>query len=177
MEEASDLTFKYDLAATPETLTALQDAEQYGVTVRETAADRVEIEVNKPIDADLAQLIYAAAPAPERAGVAEAIKSYQEQVQRRWSPARRGEVFNIPGLSTEIQGELKFADTEMLMEFHDWSITDHSARLEENEFAIRETARSFEIDLDGKRVTYEFTNEQEQLGLDVDVEGWTQDGA
>ncbi|MDE0510381.1 MAG: restriction endonuclease subunit R, partial [Gammaproteobacteria bacterium] len=175
VEEVSDLTFKYHLAATPETLTALQDAEQHGVTVRETAADRVEIEVNKPIDADLAQLIYAAAPAPERAGVAEAIKSYQEQVQRRWSPARRGEVFNVPGLSTEIQGELKFADTEMLMEFHDWSITDHSARLEEDEFAIRETARSFEIDLDGKRVTYEFTNEQEQLGLDVDVEGWTQE--
>lgn len=175
VDEASDLTFKYTLAATPETLMALQDAEQHGVTVRETATDRVEIEVNKPIDSNLERLIYATVPALERAGVAEAIKSYQEQVQRRWSPARRGEVFNVPGLSTEIQGELKFADTEMFMEFHDWSITEHPARLEENEFAIRETARSFEIDLDGKRVTYEFTNEQEQLGLDVDVEGWTQE--
>lgn len=176
VEETPDLTFKYNLAATPETLTALQDAEQHGVTVRETATDRIEIEVNKPIDTELEQLIYAAVPAPESAGVAEAIKSYQEQVQRRWSPARRGEVFNVPGLSTEIQGELKFADTEMLMEFHDWSITDHPARLEENEFAIRETARSFEIDLDGKRVTYKFASEREQLSLDVDVESWTQDG-
>ena len=32
-----------------------------------------------------------------------------------------------------------------------------------------------EINLDGKRVTYQFTSEQEQLGLDVDVEGWTQE--
>ena len=61
------------------------------------------------------------------------------------------------------------------MEYHDWSLLDHPARLEESEFAIRETARSFEIDLDGKRVTYKFTREQEQLGLNVDVEGWTQE--
>ena len=151
VEETPDLAFKYNLAATPETWSALQDAEQHGVTVREAATDRIEIEVNSPIDTELEQMIYAAVPAPERSGVAEAIKSYQEQVQRRWSPARRGEVFNVPGLSTEIQSELKFADTDRLMEFHDWSLTDHPARLEKNEFAIRETARSFEIDLDGKR--------------------------
>ena len=176
VEETPDLTFKYNLAATPETLSALQDAEQHGVTVREAATDRIDIEVNKPIDTELEQLIYAAVPAPERAGVAEAIKSYQDQVQRRWSPARRGEVFNVPGLSTEIQGELKFADTDMLMEFHDWSLANHSASLNESEFAIRETAHSFEIDLDGKRVTYKFAGEQKQLGLNAEVEGWTQEG-
>jgi type III restriction enzyme len=43
----------------------------------------------------------------------------------------------------------------------------------EGEFAIRETARSFEIDLDGNRITYQFADEEEQLALDVDVEGWT----
>lgn len=175
-QETSAPPFKFSLIKTPDMLTALQDAEQHGIAVRETSIDRIEVEVNSPIDTDLEQLIYAVVPAAERAGVAEAIKSYQEQVQRRWSPARRGEVFNVPGLSMEIQSELKFADTDMLMEFHDWSLTDHPARLEENEFAIRETARSFEIDLDGKRVTYKFAGEQEQLGLDVDVEGWTQDG-
>ena len=176
VEETPDLTFKFSLAKTPDMLAALQDSEQYGIAVHETSIDRIEVEVNSPIDTELEQLIYAVVPAAERAGVAEAIKSYQEQVQRRWSPARRGEVFNVPGLSTEIQSELKFADTDMLMEFHDWSLTDHPARLEENEFAIRETARSFEIDLDGKRVTYKFASELEQLGLDVDVEGWTQEG-
>ena len=175
VEETSDLTFKYDLAATPETLTALQEAEQHGVTVREIATDRIEIEVDRPIDTKLEQLIYASVPAPERAGVAEAIKSYQEEIQRRWSPARRGEGFSIPGLSAEIQGELMFADTDVLMEYQDWSLTDHPARLEQREFAISETARSYEIDIDGRRVTYQFAGEKKQLGLDVDVEGWTQE--
>ena len=32
-----------------------------------------------------------------------------------------------------------------------------------------------EINLDGKRVTYQFTSEQKQFGLDVGVEGWTQE--
>ncbi|MYH69292.1 MAG: restriction endonuclease subunit R, partial [Gammaproteobacteria bacterium] len=176
VEETPDLTFRFSLDKTPDMLAALQDAEQHGITVHETSIDRIEVEVSSPIDTALEQMICAAVPAAERAGVAEAIKSYQDQVQRRWSPARRGEVFNVPGLSTEIQGELKFADTDMLMEFHDWSLSERPARLEENEFAIRETARSFEIDLDGKRVTYKFANEREQLSLDVDVEGWTQDG-
>ena len=59
------------------------------------------------------------------------------------------------------------------MESHEWSLLDHSPRMDESEFAIRETARSFEIDLDGNRIAYQFASEEEQLPLDVDVEGWS----
>ena len=61
------------------------------------------------------------------------------------------------------------------MEFHDWSILDYSPLLSEEEFAIRETARTFEIDLDGKRITYQFSSETESLPFDIDVEGWTEE--
>ena len=74
---------------------------------------------------------------------------------------------------SEIQGAFEFADTDVFMEFHDWSLLNHSSKLGEVEFAIRETARSFEIDLDGNRITYQFAEEAEQLALDVDVDGWT----
>ena len=76
---------------------------------------------------------------------------------------------------TGIQGQLEFADTDVFMESHDWSLLNHPARLDENEFTIRETALGFEIDLDGNRLTYRFAGEQEQLSLNVDVEGWTQE--
>ena len=72
-----------------------------------------------------------------------------------------------------VQGSLEFADTDIFMEFHDWSLCDHSAELGEREFAIRETARSFEIDLDGNRITYQFADENVPLALDVNIEGWT----
>ena len=68
---------------------------------------------------------------------------------------------------------LEFADTDTFMESHDWSLLDYSPRMEADEFAIRETARSFEIDVDGNRVTYQFANEQEQLSLNIEIEGWT----
>ena len=47
--------------------------------------------------------------------------------------------------------------------------------MDEHEFTVRETAHGFEIDLDGNRLTYRFAGEQEQLSLNVDVEGWTQE--
>ena len=43
----------------------------------------------------------------------------------------------------------------------------------EQEFDIRETARSFEINLDGNRITYQFADEADQLALDAAVDGWT----
>ena len=75
---------------------------------------------------------------------------------------------------TEIQGTLEFADTDVFMEYSDWSLLNHPARLDEHEFTIRETERSFEINIDGKRVRHQFIGEQEQLALNVAVEGWTQ---
>ena len=68
---------------------------------------------------------------------------------------------------------LGFADTDVLMAYHDWSLPDHWPKLGADEFAIREKARSFEIDLDGRRVTWQFAREPEPLVLDARVEGWT----
>ena len=68
---------------------------------------------------------------------------------------------------------MEFADADLFMEYHDWSLRDHSAKLDEHEFAVHETARRFEVDIDGNRVTYTFAREEEQLALDVAVEGWT----
>ena len=74
---------------------------------------------------------------------------------------------------SDVQGTLEFADTDVFMEYHDGSLLDHSPNMYDNEFTIRETARNFEIDLDGKRVTYQFASAEEQLALNVDVVGWT----
>ena len=45
--------------------------------------------------------------------------------------------------------------------------------MDEQEFTIRETVNNFEIDIDGNRITYQFASEEEQLALDIAVEGWT----
>ena len=72
----------------------------------------------------------------------------------RVSPAEQGEKFEVPRLMSDIQGILELADTDIFMEYHDWSLLNYSPKMDEDEFMIRETARSFEIDIEGKRVTY-----------------------
>ena len=164
-------TFKHTVTATPEVTSELKKHE--GITVRETDGGKAEISVTGRIDGGLEKVIAKALSEPERKGFTEAVARYRVEVRDLLSPAEQGETFEVPLLMSEVQGTLEFADIDVFMEFHNWSLLDHSAKLGESEFAIRETARSFEIDLDGNHITYQFATEDEQLALDVDVEGWT----
>ena len=115
----------------------------------------------------------AVVPEARRPAFAKAVENHRTTVETSLSPAKRGEPFTVPRLMCEIQGKLEFADTDRFVEDHDWSLLYYPAKLDEDEFMIRETARSFEIDIDGKRVTHQFINEQEQLALNIAAEGWT----
>jgi type III restriction enzyme len=75
-----------------------------------------------------------------------------------------------------VQGELIFADTERSFEHHEWSLRNHSHQLSEQEFSIQQVADTFEIDLDGDKLSVALTDPSEQLTLDIDVEGWTEQG-
>ena len=169
-----ELTFKHTFTATPALISELKMRE--GVTVRETECGKAEIAVTGRVDERLEKVIAEALPDPERNAFAEAVAKYRVETRDLLSPAEQGETFEVPRLMSEVQSTLEFADIDVFMEYHDWSLLDHSPKLGESEFAVRETARSFEIDLDGNRITYQFATEGEQLALDVDVEGWTPEG-
>ncbi|OHC47151.1 MAG: restriction endonuclease subunit R [Rhodobacteraceae bacterium GWF1_65_7] len=164
-------TFTHTVTVTPEVVAELK--KQEGLTVRATEDGKVEIAVTGRVDGGLEQAIIQALPETERTGFSVAVTKYRVEVMDQLSPAEQGETFRVPRLVSEIQGTFEFADTDVFMEFHDWSLLNHSSKLSEVEFAIRETARSFEIDLDGNRITYQFADEAEQLALDVAVDGWT----
>ena len=165
--------FRYTTPATPEILSELREAEHDGLQVRETAKGQVEIALTGWINQDREQAIAETLPEQERKGFATAVAQHRAAVKEHLSPAEQGQPFNVPRLMAEIQGTLECADTDVFMEYHDWSLLDYSPRMDEGEFTIRETARSFEVDLDGNRITYQFASEAEQLVLDMAVEGWT----
>lgn len=164
-------TLRHNLNATPDVIAALTQHE--GVTIHEREGGQVEIAVAGPLDAAREKAIAETLPETARQGFADAVAAFRADAQALLSPAEMQEPFAVPRLVSEIQGKLEFADTDVFMEFRDWSLLDHSPRMAEGEFAIRETARSFEIDLDGNRITYQFSDELEQLALDIDVAGWT----
>ncbi len=166
--------FRQILTATPEVLAALEKIQLAGLTVSSTEGGTLEIAVAGRTSDKLAEAYKQLSPT-EREALAEVFAQHQLETKLRLSPAERGETFKVPRLMSGIQGKLEFADTDVFMESHDWSLLNHPARLDEHEFTISETAHGFEIDLDGNRLTYRFAGEQEQLSLNVDVEGWTQE--
>ena len=168
--------FTHAVTADPHVLQSLQAVAHEGFMAREGTGGQVEIAVTGRVDGGLEQEIYRALPVAERTRFAAALAAHRADIHERSSPAEQGQPFNVPRLMTEVQGTLEFADTDVLMEYHEWSLLDHSPKMGPDEFAIRETARSFEIDLDGRHVTYQFASETEQLVLDTHVEGWTPEG-
>ena len=171
--EKPDPVFRYTTPATPEILSELKEVKHDGLLARETAEGQVEIALTGWINRDREQAIAETLPEQERKGFATAVAQHRAAVKEHLSPAEQEQPFNVPRLMAEIQGTLEYADTDVFMEYHDWSLLDYSPKMDEQEFTIRETARSFEIDLDGKRITYQFASEDEQLALDMAVEGWT----
>ena len=165
-------TFNHIVAVSDEELSGLMGARN-GFSVHQATPGKAEIEIKGALSLEVQERVLAAAPRAERPALARAIEEHRLRFQDILSPAQRGGVLTVPRLMSVVQGSLEFADTERFLEDHDWSLIDHSPRLGENEFAIRETTRSFEIDLDGERLTYRFASEAEQLALNVRVEGWT----
>ncbi|WP_066708966.1 DEAD/DEAH box helicase [Celeribacter ethanolicus] len=113
--------------------------------------------------------------APERLhGVLrEKLDAFKAQHADDLAPAHLGEEFTVPRLMAHVQGELVFGDTDILMEYHDWSLANYPARLTKAEFDIVETTNTFEIDLDGNHLSISAADSSEQLSLDIDVDDWT----
>ncbi len=163
----------YTIAANDAVASDLHKTTSDGVTIRDTGDGKIEIAVTGPLNDEVMQKIHVALPENERSGFTEEVKQYRVKNRGQLSPAGRGNVFVVPRLMAEIQGVMDFADSVAFVESHDWSLLHHSWKMDEKEFAIRETARHFEIDLDGRQVDYQRAGEEEQLEFNVHVEGWT----
>ena len=166
--------FRHAVPASPELVSRLKEIEHDGVTAHETGDGTIEITVAGRLDNATEDAILKALPENEWQGFSRAVEKHRFDTRDRLSPAEQGEEFKAPRLMSEIQGVLELADTDVFMEYHDWSLLDHRPRLDEGEFAIRETARGFVIDYSDKDgISYQLVSEEEQLALNVDVEGWT----
>ena len=165
-------TFKVEVDEPPD-LSDLPPKYETRVKVVESGEGQSHVEIEGGLDPELEDYIAEKLPEPKRKALREEAAEYRSSVEDKLPPAERGISFNVPALVADLQGSLELVDAETLMEYFEWDLLDTPAKLSEAEFAVRETARSFEIDLDGNRLAFHFTSEEEQLALDVPVEGWT----
>lgn len=164
--------FKYKLPVNVENLASFDEMESAGIVAldRDDAGAEIVISAGDLTDENI-QRIVEVLPYSEREKFTREIDGHRELLLAHLPPARQGP-FIVPRLVVSMQQEIMFAETELFMDRHGWSLSDHPALLEESEFSITKIAHGFEIDLDGDRVTYTTAGEQEWISPDSEVKNW-----
>lgn len=157
---------KPDFAALPQEV-------QARIEVTETA-EGVQVTVAGEITEELEQQLVQAVGKKSRSEVQKVISTHRYYQQRALSPAERGEVFRVPRLCVEYQGELELAEKELFLDACGWNLTEYQAELTEAEFSVRETSRTFELDIREKHLVYGLVDNDHQIDLAHVHTGWNE---
>ena len=153
-------------------LSGLSPEEQAAVIVRELAPGNVQVQLRGEITPQLAERIEAAVPGTLRPVLREQMAEYQVSRGQASEPVRR-ERFVVPRLCVFIQGELELAERELFLDAAGWNLLDCPAELAD--FRFNDSSQTFEFDVDGNRVVYQFKGDQ-QLELPHVMDQWTVNG-
>lgn len=132
-----------------------------------------ELQVIGAIPDTLQEKIVRIVPEDRKIEITRALQRHRYAQQRAPSPAERGEKFQVPRLCLWVQGELELAEKDLFLDAGGWNLLDFPATLTEAEFAVNESARTFEVDVQGKRVVYGLVNGSHQLDLGHLRTEWT----
>ncbi|WP_252107959.1 MULTISPECIES: DEAD/DEAH box helicase family protein [unclassified Halomonas] len=166
-------TMKVAIQASQEEASKMNTAVPSKVQVTFDESGKSHVEVKGFLKPEEADTLISYAPESLKPQLQQSINEHHAKYQHEIPPSQKGETFTLPRLMAYVQGELVFGDPEILMEQHEWSLADHPARLEASEFSIVDTTNTFEIDLDGNRVTIGSGDAAEQLTMNVEVDDWT----
>lgn len=143
------------------------------IKVSADEAGKTRIEVEGFLKLAEANKVINSAPERLKEKLKSDIEAHNSKHEYETPPAQKGEEFTVPRLMAHVQGELVLGDTDILMEYHEFSLADHPVRLTKTEFDIVETTSTFEIDLDGNHLSISAADSSEQLSLNVEVDDWT----
>jgi len=132
-----------------------------------------ELEVVGGIPETLQRKIVRIMPEDRKIEITRALQRHCYAQQRPPSPAERGEKLIVPRLCLWSQGKLEVAEKELFLDAEGWNLLDFPAMLTEAEFVVNDTARTFEVDVQGKRVVYGLVDGSHQLDLGHLRTAWT----
>ncbi len=150
-----------DDEATRTRLYALQDE---GVDFVPKEDGTLVVGVRGAVSEEVANTVRDITPAAELPAFEARIADHRANVEADRSLAERGVTIEVPQLLVRMEGETFLAETDAMMERVDWSLDRHAARLSEEELSFHRSHDVVEIDLDGERLVYSRTT-QEQTAL------------
>lgn len=153
-------------------LSSLSPAEKNAISVTtHPTTGLVEVKVTGDVTDRMAEVLVLAAPEPQRDAVRQKIdyhRTTQPKIQP--SPSQRGEPFVVPRLCVRVQGELELAEKELFLDVGGWNLLDYPSSLPE--FRFNDSSNTFEFDIDGNRVVYEYKGDQQLTLAGIDT-GWS----
>jgi len=156
--------FVFDI---PDTVEVRAIFEAMGVTPPEPVSGAIAVPLHLMAREGVVDRLKAAAPA-----LAKALTAQLSHL----APAARGELLHVPALGTYVQGELVFADADLLMEHIDWRLSETPGEVPGLAESLKETVRRFEIDVHGQSLTQAFISSADELLIsETPPENWTPD--
>ena len=144
------------------------------ITTVESSSGNTTIQISGFLKPGEKTELYEQAPRRLHGALRNGIARWEAEHAHNVAPAQRGETFVVPRLMAHVQGELVCADTDVLMEYHDWSLADCPTQLKPSDFDIRETSHTFAVDLEGNRLRIAAVDKKDQFTMPVHVEDWTE---
>jgi type III restriction enzyme len=144
------------------------------VKVEEHPDGTLTVAIDGDIPEELEQKLLATAKTPERRATLRDVVHRHRIIRRNSiSPAARGEKFAIPRLYLYVQGKMEFVEKELILDLGGWTLNNYAAELSPAEFAIRETAQRWEVDLKDEKIVYRPLDQNVQLELGLLKLDWT----
>lgn len=109
--------------------------------------------VTGEVDAATNEAIVEAVPDREREETEEKLRRHQMVALAIKAPSENGIVFTVPRLCMVEQGELEFIDRGMVAADFEWNLLASLPDL--SSFRFNEESKTFEVDLDGRGVSYQ----------------------
>lgn len=122
--------------------------------------------VRGEVSEEIETAVISALPKREQEAARERINLHRAQVQALTAPSTRRVPFvPIPQLCLQLEGEWQVVERETLAELGQWSLLN--AKVQLAGFAIRETASTFEIDVQNRKVVWRVEQNAAQYSLDI----------
>lgn len=122
--------------------------------------------VRGEVPEELENALLKALPKKEQESARASIAIHRAQVQALTAPSTRRLPFApVPQLCLQLEGRWQVVERETLSELGQWSLLD--AKVQLAGFAIKETANTFEINIENRKVVWQIEQNMAQYSLDL----------
>lgn len=159
-KEKSCSSFMVEVDELPDT-DKLSEDDRSKLKVSEVEGRKV-VTVTGKVSEDLKKAITKVSKESKKS-IERSINIHNQSVHASQTPAENGVPFAVlPQLCLMVQGELELAEKEVFLDSFGWNLLDYPAELD---YQPTEETTSFSVDMQGKKVKYNFVDEAQTLNL------------